>query len=106
MYVEDLEFCHRILAAGFKLKYVPDSVIYHKAGASSSRDSEFSVYWTSKNTIRFILENLPKQYALISIPYYTLRKALSFLKHLNFPALKAHFRGVFFQVTNFINGWF
>lgn len=102
MYVEDVEFCHRALSAGFKLKYISDSVIYHKVGASSGRNSEFSVYWTSKNTIRFIFECLPRRYLLISLPYYIVRKSLSCFRCFDFAALKAHLKGVFVQLKQYV----
>jgi len=59
MYVEDLEFCQRVLKKGYTLKVCGDSHILHKAGsASGGHLSSFSVYWTARNKILFITNNI------------------------------------------------
>jgi hypothetical protein len=80
MYAEDLEFCHRVQKHGYTLEYVPESIIYHKVGSTTGRDSDFSVFWCTKNTIRFLYENSPFVKYIFSIPFYTATMALLYLK--------------------------
>ena len=59
MYVEDLEFSQRVLERGYSLKISQDSHIYHKVGSSSGGEvSEFPVYWTTKNKLKFMHKNM------------------------------------------------
>ncbi|KHT61577.1 hypothetical protein RJ45_21935 [Photobacterium gaetbulicola] len=103
MYVEDVEFCHRVQMAGFTLKVVPDSTIYHKVGASTGRDSDFSIYWTSRNTIRFLLENTKKYQCFFSIPYYIAFISFLYLKRKQISSLIPHFKGVYSGLTYMFN---
>jgi GT2 family glycosyltransferase len=53
MYNEDLEYCLRAKKNGYLLYYVPDSIIWHKIGASSGEsNSSFSAYWIMRNRIK------------------------------------------------------
>ena len=59
MYVEDMEYSYRIKRNGGKLLTISNSEIYHKVGGASGGDlSPFSIYWISRNKIKFICENL------------------------------------------------
>jgi GT2 family glycosyltransferase len=49
-YYEDTDFVERARRAGYRLRYQPASVVYHREGASSGgRASEFSTYYTTRN---------------------------------------------------------
>jgi hypothetical protein len=53
MYNEDLEYCLRAKKNGYLLYYVPDSIVWHKIGASSGEgNSSFSAYWIMRNRIK------------------------------------------------------
>ena len=41
---EDVEFCLRLTRQGYRMVYVPESVIYHKVSRSSPRGSAFTYY--------------------------------------------------------------
>lgn len=59
MYAEDLEYSQRVLKSGYKLKVSQKSCIWHKVGGSSGGElTEFSVYWTTKNRLRFMKETM------------------------------------------------
>lgn len=56
MYTEDLDYCIRAINNNIKLKYIADSIIYHKVSSSSGGDqSLFSIYYTTRN--RFFILN-------------------------------------------------
>jgi len=59
MYVEDLEFCKRVLDAGFRLRVCEKSHVWHKDGETTGGEfSKFSIYWRGKNINRFIATHM------------------------------------------------
>lgn len=58
-YFEETDLCHRVLLAGFRMVYVPGSVIHHKLGGTSERlASAFVHYHSYKNRINSYIKNL------------------------------------------------
>jgi len=80
MYVEDLEFSKRVLDAGYKLKVSNKSHIFHKVGGSSGGEiTSFSMYWRTKNIIKFMKSNV----LFLCWPLYLFNNVFSFsLKYL------------------------
>ena len=78
MYYEDTDFCLRAGRAGFQIKIEPDAVLYHSHGASSGRNSPFTLYYAVRNRP------------------YTVRKNVGILRYLLFSAyfLATHVRQV------------
>jgi len=57
-YFEETDLCHRIWLAGYRIQYVPDSVIYHIGGKTSlTLPSEYIQYHSYKNRIYTYLGN-------------------------------------------------
>jgi N-acetylglucosaminyl-diphospho-decaprenol L-rhamnosyltransferase len=56
MYAEDVDLCVKITEAGWKIFYVPDAMIVHHAGASSSsrKESNFSDIMLRESLVRFL----------------------------------------------------
>lgn len=54
LYEEDVEYCYRIVEAGFDIIYVPNSIIYHKVSASTGQGSAMSQYYAVRNKYYFI----------------------------------------------------
>lgn len=58
-YFEESDLCHRVWLAGYKIVFVPNSVIYHEMGATSSKlRSSFIQYHSYKNRINSYIKNL------------------------------------------------
>ena len=55
--VEDADLGLRINFAGYKVLYVPSSVVYHKMGATMGRVNVTKLYHTEKNRLRALLKN-------------------------------------------------
>jgi GT2 family glycosyltransferase len=55
--VEDADLGLRINFAGYKVLYVPSSVVYHKMGATMGRVNVTKLYHTEKNRLRTLLKN-------------------------------------------------
>ncbi len=56
MYFDDNDFIHRAVFAGASLKFVPDSMIYHKESSSSGGQSlsPFTLYYLTRNRLYFM----------------------------------------------------
>lgn len=58
-YFEETDLCHRVWLAGYRIVYASKSVIYHKAGGTSTgMVSAFIQYHSFKNRIQSYLTNL------------------------------------------------
>lgn len=59
MYFEDVDLCWQYWLSGFKVVYVPDSIVYHRFGgtAGSDRNNPRRVFWGTRNSIFNVLKN-------------------------------------------------
>lgn len=70
-YFEETDFCHRVWLAGYKIKYVPDAVIYHQiGGTSNSMNNSFIQYHSFKNRINSYIKNLGLSEAIKILPLH------------------------------------
>lgn len=67
-YMEDLDFCLRAKRAGYKLLYVPQSIVWHKNAGSSGVGSQLHQYYMTRNRL------------LIGMRYAPLRTKIALLK--------------------------
>lgn len=61
-YYEDVDLSFRLQLAGWKVRYVPESRVYHKIGMTSGRMKGFTTYQTMKNLPLVAFKNVPKKY--------------------------------------------
>jgi GT2 family glycosyltransferase len=106
LYYEEHDWCELIKRAGFKVKYIANSRIFHKESVSVGKESPLKVYYMTRNRLLFMRRNY-KGMALVSsmlffvvltIPKNTLKYATKSL-----PLLKAFYRGIFWNMTHFLN---
>lgn len=57
-HMEEIDLCWRLHLVGYKLSVIPDSVIYHYAGATIKPDSFKKLYWNHRNGIITLLKNV------------------------------------------------
>jgi GT2 family glycosyltransferase len=58
-YYEDVDLSFRAQLAGWKVGYVPDAIVYHQIGATSSAIKGFTTYHTLKNLPLLLWKNIP-----------------------------------------------
>jgi len=63
--VEDSEYCLRVKRAGYRLIFVPKSILWHKVSSSSGgEDSPLNIYYSTRNVLYLV-----KKYYFISLPF-------------------------------------
>jgi len=61
-YYEDVDLSFRLQLGGWKIAFVPGSIVYHHIGMTSSRIKGFTTYQTMKNLPLLWYKNVPKQF--------------------------------------------
>ena len=74
-YADDVDIGLRARWAGWKCRYVPGAIVYHKYSASSSAYSPFKAYLVERNRIWVLLKYFPLELILIS-PLFTLQRMI------------------------------
>ncbi len=74
LYYEDSDWAMRIKKAGFKIVYVPNSIIWHKNAASSGSGSPLHDYYITRNRLLFGL-----QYASVRTKTALIKESLKLL---------------------------
>jgi GT2 family glycosyltransferase len=64
MYAEDMEWCQRIMAGGWKIYHIPEAVVEHRLGASSEQNEEVSTMWVKSLRSYFIVSRHPSWFRL------------------------------------------
>jgi hypothetical protein len=107
LYYEEIDLCETFKRKGFTLKYVHDSVVYHKESMLVEKTSVLRTYYMSRNRLLFIRRNLKGMKKAIGIIIYVLlsvpKNSLRFLIKSEFNLLKALWKGLGWHMTNFGN---
>lgn len=78
-YFEDVDLSFRTQLAGWRVRYVPDAIVYHQIGATSSKISGFVTHQTARNTTMVVLKNVPRRYLWHVGPRHLLAQLLFLL---------------------------
>jgi hypothetical protein len=82
-YFEDVDFCIRVWKhTDFKIKYVPQAVIYHKFSASVPGESSLKRYLMLKNQYRIFFKHFPLFKMLTIYPLFSMHRILRILNYL------------------------
>lgn len=57
-HMEEIDLCWRFHLAGFRVSYVPQSVVYHVGGGALPYDSPFKTYLNFRNSLFLLYKNL------------------------------------------------
>jgi GT2 family glycosyltransferase len=69
-YYEDIDISFRAQLAGWKVGYVPESIVYHEQGKTSSQLKGFTVYHSFKNFPMVIVKDVPKGLLHVIVPRF------------------------------------
>jgi len=58
-HMEEIDLCWRFSKLGYRVCYIPDSVIYHVGGGSLPYTSPFKTYLNFRNSLFMLYKNLP-----------------------------------------------
>jgi len=58
-HMEEIDLCWRFNKAGYRVSYIPGSVVYHVGGGSLPYDSPFKTYLNFRNSLFLLYKNLP-----------------------------------------------
>lgn len=73
LYFEDLEFCHRLLAEGHRILYVPEALAWHAVGASTGSQRQKAPaldYYDVRNGLFYMTEQLRGLQLLSALAYF------------------------------------
>ena len=58
-HMEEIDLCWRFSKAGYRISYIPESVVYHIGGGSLPYDSPFKTYLNFRNSLFLLYKNIP-----------------------------------------------
>lgn len=82
IYCEDLDYCIRAINAGFKILYVPTSIVWHKISRTSKGKSFFYYYLTNRNILYLYRKFKDKRIFFNPLFYLFFREAYLLIKNL------------------------
>ena len=100
MYVEDLEFTQRVINYGYKIAIADKSHILHKVGSSTGgRYSTLSVYWRTKNMIKFLNEYKTNYLTFIFLSsLINIKLLLNLIRHKKISLIKTQVKAIISEI--------
>ncbi len=102
LYYEELDWCEKIKKAGFRIRYIPTSVVYHKESMSIGKDSVIKTYYITRNRFLYARRNIKGWKFFISMLYMAFisipKNTISNLQ--NFQKIKAYYSGLIWNLSN------
>lgn len=111
MYCEDVELCLRTIKAGWKIKYIPESIVLHRCQGSQrlvkqkiypllhprNPKLDFFLYHTTKNRLLIIKEHANFTNLMLFLSFFPFQmtwKCFTYLLNRRFSALKSFIRAI------------
>jgi GT2 family glycosyltransferase len=60
-HMEEIDLCWRFHRSGYRVSYIPDSVVYHVGGGVLPYNSPFKTYLNFRNSLFLLYKNLPDE---------------------------------------------
>lgn len=82
-YYEETDLCMRVWLAGYKVRYIPSTFIYHKGGGASGKMvRSYILFHSQKNRIATYLKNFSVKYILRVLPLTIMMYEAAFIGYL------------------------
>ena len=89
-HMEEIDLCWRLKNAGYKIMYVPDSIVYHVGGGSLPQGNPRKTYLNFRNNLFLLYKNLPQhRFRLTMRLLLDQVAALQFLTKSDMPTARA-----------------
>ncbi|MCA1032228.1 glycosyltransferase family 2 protein [Bacillus timonensis] len=82
LYFEDVAYSIEIKKAGYKLRYVPDSLVYHKVAATTGYQSPLSNYYGTRNNLLFMSKYAQKHTYFMFLFYFILKNCIKYIVYI------------------------
>lgn len=66
LYYEEMDWCKRVRDIGYKIYYIPQSIIYHKDSATTGADSPLKSYYLNRGRLIYMRRNVKFPLLIIS----------------------------------------
>lgn len=102
LYYEELDWCEKIKNAGYRIRYIPSAVIYHKESMSIGKESVLKTYYITRNRFLYARRNIKGWRFLLSMLYMLFisipKNTICNLKDL--AKIKAYYIGLIWNLSN------
>jgi len=107
LYYEEYDWCARIKAKGFEVRYCGESLVYHKESMSVGKSSPLKIYYMTRNRIWFALRNVPiyKRWITLLFLYGAAlpKQLLQFILQKRWDLFRAAWHGALFKTSEYEN---
>lgn len=106
LYYEEHDWCEIIKRAGYKVKYVGTSTIYHKESVSVGKESPLKIYYMTRNRLLFMRRNYSGFTLFVSMlffVFFAIPKNTFTYARKSFDLLMSFYKGIFWNLTHYSN---
>ncbi len=107
LYYEEHDWFMRIRKAGYKIFYIPSSLVLHKESISTGKESPLKIHYIARNRIVFMRRNLSSSKLIISTLYQLFisfpKNYFTYLLKRDFKLLSAIHRAFVWNIKNTFN---
>lgn len=83
LYYEELDWSARISAAGYRIYYQPAVVVYHKASATTGKDSPLKAFYLTRNRLLYMRRNVsPAAFAVFLLYFVCVTIPVTVVRYL------------------------
>jgi GT2 family glycosyltransferase len=85
LYMEDVDFSLKVKKSNSEMFFVPNSIIYHKGSSSTGKRSDKQVYYSIRNRLLFVDENINSFFQrLLFFFFFFFTRLILILYHSNY----------------------
>lgn len=104
LYYEEMDWCDRIKAAGYKASVYMQALIYHKESMSVGKKTVLKEYFMTRNRILFIRKNTSPLTCFIFCCYFLAvvapRNIVKYITEKEYSFIKAFFKAIWWNLTH------